>query len=596
MSLAFAPLQLSSYHNSYRQKDLSRTSSSLETQFPGTADVHQIARALPYTLSSQHTRWSDSDRCEAKAEDSQMSSYYGSASQPPRDKNRENHTEKLPHPSPENVLPPIVSAPTAIATMHSSGKKSPTLSPNFRTNEATEAGPERRGPRLLGVHSILNPSHGEEDQRIVGRRGVPDMDGERRPPFPTPKIAAASTMSSAPRRILTPISPRIHRATSYGRITGTIDATERPFLSDGSRGPTPEHASGSALLHYPQQTSQVAQHSPFIAPVVPTPPLVHHPSRRTSVSVVGSTRPSPSPSYADSYSQSGISGQTSPAMHPVPGLPPGPTPPGSMQMTPSPNLGPANSVPPGSLDNEQGFHAPVVSSGQNYQILTVDTSKGHMQLAVEVQAASRMADEKRKRNAGASARFRARRKEKEREAASKISNLELELAYAQEDSRHYRAERDYLAEIIGRYAPQYESHLKNRPPSPRLKRGHHIPHRALPTSIDSPISTVDSENYDEEPPTSRRRTESYSYPGTTAAQSQHPQFSPPQYTTYQQGHTQLPAQQQHANPTYPSQNAHVQIAHPPLLARPSATHEAHRPEHAYDSRTWPRSGHGEQHR
>ena len=581
MNLTLAAVHAPHLHTPFQRSDqydiVGRVSPELATG-SGALRLSDTLTLLPH---SNPARWSlDSHRNKGKAEEAQMSSY-GSASQKPHDDDRERANDRLDRSSREHVLPPIIN-PSASLKMHRQDKKSPHLSPDVSTVERSDPGSERRGPRLLGVRSILNPSHGEDEQPSSQRRGTSESMNERRASFAMPAgLLGPQPAQAPPRRILTPISPRLHRAASYGRITGTIDATERPFLSDGSRNPTPEHTAPTTASHLPQHPPHVTQHSPFIMPTAPTPPLPPG-QRRASVSIVGSTRPSPSPSYADSYSQSGMSGQTSPSMHPVPGLQPGPTPLGSMRLTPSPSLGPINAVPSGSLDSEQGFHGPVVSSGQNYQILTVDTSKGHMQLPVEVQAASRMADEKRKRNAGASARFRARRKEKEREAASKISNLELELTYAQEDSRHYRAERDFLADIIARYVPQYESHLKNRPPSPRHKRAHHIPHRAPLSSADSPISTVDSEQYDDEPPTARRRTEGYQFPNAAGAEQQYP-ASP--YNTYAPAHPQLPAPQHHGSSQYGQQSTH---APPPILSRPPGPHDHHRSEHAYD-RTWPRS-------
>jgi hypothetical protein len=524
----------------------------------------------------------------------------GSASRPLHHQYRDSHAPRFPQPTSDHVLPPIVS-PSEDRKMDGQNRQSPTQSPHQRLAETAEYTSER-APRLLGVHSILNPSHGEEEARHPRRRVVSEMVAESQMTITPPTSAAApagiaystglplSELSPPlqgyhrlPRRILTPISPRLQRTASYGRQPGTIDAMERPFLPDVSRMATPEHTASNTLPPSHAQTSQVTQYSPFIVPAAPTPPLValrQQVSRRASVSVVGSTRPSPSPSYADSYSQSGMSGQTSPSMHPIPGGPPG-------GATPSPSLGPMPNVPPGSLDNEQGFHGPVVSSGQNYQLLTVDTSKGHMQLPVEVQAASRMADEKRKRNAGASARFRARRKEKEREAASKISNLEYELASAQEDSRHYRTERDYLADIILKYVPQYESHLKNRPPSPRHKRGHHIPRPALP-SIDSPLSTTGSDPWEAEVerPATRRRTETYTLPNAAADAPAGHQYPTSPYTPYASGHAQLPPPQQHASAQYAQSSAHVQGPPPSTISRPPAPHETHRQEQGYE-RSWP---------
>jgi hypothetical protein len=601
MSLTVAAVQVPYGRLSYHKGTLDRSSFSSNISGTTTKSAFQFPIDLPIATSAKHTRWSQSsDHSEGKAEDKQMSND-GSAPRPPHDQNRQYHAIRVSQAPQEHVLPPIIS-PSTYPIMDGQSKHSPTQSPNLRLAEAADHASEQRGPRLFGVQSILNPSHDEEEARHFRRRGASEMAEDQRATF-TPPVAAAAPVRAlsgagtslagtspplqggqmAYRRILTPISPRIQRATSYQhRTPGTIDATQRPFLPDVSRRATPEHASSNALPHLSMQTSHVTQHSPFIVPAAPTPPLIQ-PHRRASVSVVGSTRPSPSPSYADSYSQSGMSGQTSPSMHPVPGAPPGPTPPSSMRLTRSPSLGPMSAVPPGSLDNERGFHGPVVSSGQNYQMLTVDTSKGHMQLPVEVQAASRMADEKRKRNAGASARFRARRKEKEREAASKISNLELELVYALEDSRHYKAERDYLADNILKYVPQYDSHLKNRPPSPRHKRIH-LP-RPAPPSIDSPLSTNGSERYDSpelERPVTRRRTETYTHPNAPPQL----QYPPSPYNQYPPGHAQLPPPQQHPPAQYAQSSAHTHGPPGPLLTRAPAPHEMHRTEQAYDRSNW----------
>jgi len=87
------------------------------------------------------------------------------------------------------------------------------------------------------------------------------------------------------------------------------------------------------------------------------------------------------------------------------------------------------------------------NAGQ-YQMMTLETEHGLIQVPVDVQAASKMADEKRKRNAGASARFRQRRKEKEREASKTIAKLEAQIRDASEEKEQYRKERDYFRSIV----------------------------------------------------------------------------------------------------------------------------------------------------
>jgi hypothetical protein len=103
---------------------------------------------------------------------------------------------------------------------------------------------------------------------------------------------------------------------------------------------------------------------------------------------------------------------------------------------------------------------------------------------------------------------------------------------------------------------------------------------------------VDSEPFDDEPPSSRRRTESYSFPNAVGAASQH-QYPPAPYNQYSPGHAQLP--QQHGTAQYAQQSGHVQGPTPPILSRPSVGHEVHRQDHGYE-RGWPRPGPGGQSR
>ena len=94
----------------------------------------------------------------------------------------------------------------------------------------------------------------------------------------------------------------------------------------------------------------------------------------------------------------------------------------------------------------------VPPSGQSsIQIMTIKSQQGHaVQIPVDVQAASKIADEKRRRNADASARFRARRKEKKREASMSISRLEQQVRDAIDSADFYRTERDYFRSLVYR--------------------------------------------------------------------------------------------------------------------------------------------------
>lgn len=117
-----------------------------------------------------------------------------------------------------------------------------------------------------------------------------------------------------------------------------------------------------------------------------------------------------------------------------------------------------------------------------YQYLDVATATGHVSIPVDVQAASRVADEKRRRNAGASARFRARRKEKEQANSKEIEDLKDQIRELGEEADFYRRERDYLASALwssgepgataagGAGAPGVRERHFPRPASPRRRR------------------------------------------------------------------------------------------------------------------------------
>lgn len=80
-------------------------------------------------------------------------------------------------------------------------------------------------------------------------------------------------------------------------------------------------------------------------------------------------------------------------------------------------------------------------------MITMDTGSELLHVPFDMQAASKVADDKRKRNATASHRFRQRRKEKERETTKKFSELEQKI-------RKLEEERDYYRDIAARTSGQ----------------------------------------------------------------------------------------------------------------------------------------------
>lgn len=303
-------------------------------------------------------------------------------------------------------------------------------------------------PRLGGLPSILNPSNEQDAPRGQRRKAdqldsppssigsLPPLNTNVQPSRPetrsdTPANPYGSA-SQAPqnRPTLTPRSPGLHRPAAYQSFhppTGTISALKSPFpTSPRARSYTLEP--GAQSFPTPPAVSRPS----FEYPAPPSDPA--NASRRASLSGARMNRgpsssASPGTTYSSSFSQSG----TLEERHRQMGIP---------------------------ISS---------SSGQNvYQMMTLETTSGTVQLPVDVQAASKVADEKRKRNAGASARFRQRRKEKERESSSTISKLEQRLKAAAEDADFYKRERDYLAGVLLQ-VPGGDRHFP-RPQSPRHRR------------------------------------------------------------------------------------------------------------------------------
>ncbi|KAK8173868.1 hypothetical protein IWX90DRAFT_413260 [Phyllosticta citrichinensis] len=373
----------------------------------------------------------------------------------------------------------------ALATSSASGgslfdvpdARGPALPPILPPSEPTPPHSEGRTPRSLGVHSILNPSQESGGAPRGHTRSASQMES----PSPVERAAATSTdyfsqqgsqggtdsrrtpsaaaAVSHQRRILSPRSP-LYRSQSLGMIrppTGTINAQATPFLSPGAQ----EYRSDAPMSSQPPlPTPPAVQRMGFNFPppsAISTPPIPQSHSRRTSA---GISQPQQPPSATASPG----------GMHPQGG-----------QGSPFGEIGRPSHVPfpsapssaqarsPSTQDSERSYGIPVASTGQsNYQLLTLETNQGHVQIPVDVQAASKVADEKRKRNAGASARFRARRKEKEKEASTTIARLEQQVRDANEDVEFNRRERDYLAQLLYQ-APGGERHFP-RPPSPRSRR------------------------------------------------------------------------------------------------------------------------------
>lgn len=355
------------------------------------------------------------------------------------------------------------------------------------TSDGGSSGLEQRPSRSIGMLNILNPIEA----------GITDVQGRRRKhsQLASPPSIAANALrypSSAflsqspsehttktsppsggyytsaptlgPRHILTPRAPAVRAASleSASLPSATIDAKQSPFVSSRALqyapdARAPELSSISARRTPPAGSRPIHGYS---APPAQTSAVAEHGRSVGAGQAPSSQSNSPSTSYS-SYSQPSRNSPGQPysliasSQAPLSGFYPPPY---------------TGSGPPQISLGSDTSYGPVASSmGQStYQLMTLDTDQGPIQVPVDVQAASKMADEKRKRNAGASARFRQRRKEKEREASQTIAKLEQRIRDISEESEFYRFERDYFRSVA--YSPPGQAQLTQRPPSPRQRR------------------------------------------------------------------------------------------------------------------------------
>ncbi|KXT16349.1 hypothetical protein AC579_3754 [Pseudocercospora musae] len=435
--------------------------------------------------------------------------------------------------------------------------------------------------RSVGVASILNPTHGD-DSFTTRRRKASHLDSPTAslpilPPLasqhqltqsargtPTPSSMHPVTSfpaDRAPRRILTPRSPSLHRAASLNHLSTTSSsyptytAQQAPFaVSPRSRSYAIEPGTaGAPPLPTPPAGMRQSYAFPTSAQSAQLPPTSHRPGGSSTNRPGRPTSESTSP--RSSYSSFSQAGPTSPAATyastSMPTL-------ASAYPGGAEHLGSGAASAPTSMgpDRQRAVGVPISSSGaQNvYQMMTLETTSGTVQLPVDVQAASRVADEKRRRNAGASARFRQRRKEKEKEASSTISRLELQVKELSEDMDFYKRERDYMAGVVLQ-VPGGDRHFP-RPQSPRHRRSSGF----LGSNRTADYMTMQDQGgrSPDEGRNVRRRTSTLSLPPPPQASNPLP---PPPGTAYQSGY----APQGYGHPLQPqSQPAAVHHASGPL--------------------------------
>lgn len=419
--------------------------------------------------------------------------------------------------------------------------------PSARPNiESSATGADRRHSvestvqtpsRAFGVQSILNPQADYGERESANTRLPPPsaMSTSTHTLLPAPTESPRSRKRTdlrspvrdhdyppsvrSGRRVLTPKSPAVRAASLGARRNPSFHSTIQPL----------QHISGASGRTY------TAEPGPYrSSDIPPLPPLAiatgSHPSaygsmdsRQPRSAHPAETTPRPD-TIVTPQTEHSIGSQTpytkidqSPPMYRY--GPGGPTTqlPGALRVLPAGGSG--------GYGHETHVHGPHegYQMGQASYQMTLDTDQGPMVVPVELdlQQASKVADEKRKRNAGASARFRARRKEKEKEASSTISGLQAELRELIEERDFYLAERNHFRDLASRHIPA--SQLPPRPPSPQHRRIN-----TAPTSSTSENPPLTDEMYHERSESGstaqRRRTGDYQ-PSFIGRQTQSPPIS-----------------------------------------------------------------------
>ncbi|KAL8730855.1 MAG: hypothetical protein Q9166_003782 [cf. Caloplaca sp. 2 TL-2023] len=403
------------------------------------------------------------------------------ASRPLSSQRQDDRYQTLP-PLESRTLPPINDSSSArVANVHESATFYPKTTP-------AHSPVSQKFSRSIGMQNILNPTGQDIPEEQNRRRKADQIE------LPSPATTAASRalstsvtpspgtvslpsitppsmhaylppVSQGPRQIMIPRSSSAY-APSFNpkALPGTIDAKTSPFVGSSDLVPSnlpeishsPEHASIPPATSLPFNGPYPSARSPPGRRPSGGPQMSTALDRRASLA--GSDSPSTTYSSYSQYSQTppvpqsiAPANQSSSAFFGVPYPTQG-------------SSGAMHSLPHGFPGSTNG---PVSSpSAQSpYQIYTLDTEQGPIQVPVDVQAASKVADEKRKRNATASHRFRQRRKEKERETSHNIEKLENQIGQLAAEKDFYRRERDFFRSLVSRNPGQ--AHLANRPTSPR---------------------------------------------------------------------------------------------------------------------------------
>ncbi len=372
-----------------------------------------------------------------------------------------------------------------------------TAVPRAATPSLPTTAVNKRSPATVSLPSITPPSINPYTQAL----------GRSPAPYAPSPIAMAGPIGTMDAKQSPFVLPRDHTVTGGPTTLGLSDMNRLPSMPGESYGSgVPPSRSPSGGRRDSQDSTRYDGMQTLLGRTGGIGTGGHPPASQSD---------SPSTQYS-SYSQ--VSRQTPPAQSTV-----------STGQPQSFFTNPFNAAGPASAVAQMAFDVPASSGGtggSTYQMMTLDTENGPIQVPVDVQAASKVADEKRKRNATASHRFRQRRKEKERETSTNIAKLEQQIRNIEEEKDFYRGERDYFRSLASRIPGQ--SHLLPRPISPRQRR-HASIGGAMAYDHDMQFQGPDNGNRNGGRNT-RRRTSSYVPPAGPALQAE----GPPSIPRYQQ--------------------------------------------------------------
>ena len=328
---------------------------------------------------------------------------------------------------------------------------------------------KQRRSKLNGVECLLNPT--AEDTTSAGGRQHNDdgtvfpwiapIAATSRPATPPPTSMKTRPSGEITLPSITPALMNLHHPLSRS-TTPRSPTSHEPYLITSSPPTAAINAQQLPAMFPRDQASALTGSDPLLPSEIVMAP-----------SMLCAAHPPPvSPPQSSTRVQTQLGPTGNPASRNS-GPPPAPfqltstRKPPSHFSTPFNSTGPTSTMPQLAF-NMEAFAAPTseISGRSQCQMMVLETEQGLVRVPLDVQAASKVADEKRKRNATASHRFRQRRREKEQEASNQISNLEAQVREMTEEKVFYQQERDFLQDIVLRNRIP----LPPRPLSPRRRR------------------------------------------------------------------------------------------------------------------------------